>query len=420
MKISIAAAAPPRSDSSSALCQPSALPRMSPYSSRNIAAEKVTRPGRSRPVAPGSPWFTIRETDSPDRGDADGHIDEEDQAPAEAARQRATDERPDRNRSADGRSPRGDRLSALTPLEVLTDEGEPGGEHRRSADALQGPRPDEHRDRSGDAAEQRRGGEDDEAEDEHALSPEAVRDRAPAEDERGKGQRVGVDDPLQVGEACVEVPLDRRQRDLDDRDVDEQHERRRADRDQRPPTPRAQLRAAHLQLPNRHVVLLRRRPRRAYRGALTLGPGVVTLAYIISNAAVAITNRRTRGDGCLGSALRQRRERRANTRQVIGMARKDEATERVRIESDSMGEVAVPADKLWGAETQRSLEHFSIGDDLIPREMIGAYATLKKAAAIVNRADGRLSAANEEADRHASATRSSPGGTRTCFRSMSG
>ncbi|MFM7819102.1 MAG: lyase family protein, partial [Verrucomicrobiota bacterium] len=61
-----------------------------------------------------------------------------------------------------------------------------------------------------------------------------------------------------------------------------------------------------------------------------------------------------------------------------------------REESDSLGEVNVPADKLWGAQTQRSLEHFSIGSDLIPREMITAYATLKKAAAIANHADGRL------------------------------
>ena len=52
-----------------------------------------------------------------------------------------------------------------------------------------------------------------------------------------------------------------------------------------------------------------------------------------------------------------------------------------RKESDSLGVVEVPADKLWGAQTQRSLEHFSIGKDLIPREMITAYATLKKAAA---------------------------------------
>ena len=62
----------------------------------------------------------------------------------------------------------------------------------------------------------------------------------------------------------------------------------------------------------------------------------------------------------------------------------------IRKETDSMGEVDVPADKLWGAQTQRSLEHFSIGKDLIPREMITAYAILKKAAANANHAGGRL------------------------------
>jgi fumarate hydratase class II len=62
----------------------------------------------------------------------------------------------------------------------------------------------------------------------------------------------------------------------------------------------------------------------------------------------------------------------------------------VRTETDSLGEVAVPADKLWGAQTQRSLEHFSIGKDLIPREMITAYAVLKKAAANANHDGGRL------------------------------
>src|SRR5215472_10188677 len=62
----------------------------------------------------------------------------------------------------------------------------------------------------------------------------------------------------------------------------------------------------------------------------------------------------------------------------------------IRKETDSLGMVEVPADKLWGAQTQRSLEHFSIGKDLIPREMITAYATLKKAAAAANHADKRL------------------------------
>jgi fumarate hydratase, class II len=61
-----------------------------------------------------------------------------------------------------------------------------------------------------------------------------------------------------------------------------------------------------------------------------------------------------------------------------------------RKETDSLGEVEVPADKLWGAQTQRSLEHFSIGRDLIPRDMITAYAILKKGAANANFAGKRL------------------------------
>src|SRR5271170_7725790 len=61
-----------------------------------------------------------------------------------------------------------------------------------------------------------------------------------------------------------------------------------------------------------------------------------------------------------------------------------------RKETDSLGVVEVPANKLWGAQTQRSLEHFSIGTDLMPREMITSYATLKKAAAIANHAGKRL------------------------------
>jgi fumarate hydratase, class II len=62
----------------------------------------------------------------------------------------------------------------------------------------------------------------------------------------------------------------------------------------------------------------------------------------------------------------------------------------IRTETDSLGKVAVQSDKLWGAQTQRSLEHFSIGHDLMPREMITAYATLKKGAANANHNGGRL------------------------------
>src|SRR6204780_3540345 len=62
----------------------------------------------------------------------------------------------------------------------------------------------------------------------------------------------------------------------------------------------------------------------------------------------------------------------------------------MRRETDSLGVVEVAADKLWGAQTQRSLEHFSIGKDLIPREMITAYAILKKSAATANHNGKRL------------------------------
>jgi fumarate hydratase, class II len=61
-----------------------------------------------------------------------------------------------------------------------------------------------------------------------------------------------------------------------------------------------------------------------------------------------------------------------------------------RTERDSMGEIEVPADKLWGAQTQRSIQYFSIGRDLMPPEMIPSYAILKKACAHANHAAGRL------------------------------
>jgi fumarate hydratase class II len=66
------------------------------------------------------------------------------------------------------------------------------------------------------------------------------------------------------------------------------------------------------------------------------------------------------------------------------------ASSAMRIESDSMGDIEVPADHYWGAQTQRSLVHFSIGDDRMPKAVYHAYGYVKKAAAIVNAAEGRL------------------------------
>ncbi len=61
-----------------------------------------------------------------------------------------------------------------------------------------------------------------------------------------------------------------------------------------------------------------------------------------------------------------------------------------RIEKDSMGEMQVPADKYWAAQTQRSFQNFKIGGELMPREITYAFAVLKKAAAMANNRLGRL------------------------------
>src|SRR3954466_15985986 len=61
-----------------------------------------------------------------------------------------------------------------------------------------------------------------------------------------------------------------------------------------------------------------------------------------------------------------------------------------RIESDSMGTIEVPTNVYWGAQTQRSLHHFNIGRDVMPPELIRAFAILKKAAALVNQDLGKL------------------------------
>jgi fumarate hydratase class II len=70
----------------------------------------------------------------------------------------------------------------------------------------------------------------------------------------------------------------------------------------------------------------------------------------------------------------------------------DEKTLEMRVETDSMGEIQVPSDKYYGAQTERSLLHFNIGNDVMPREMIRALGILKKAAALVNEDLGKLPA----------------------------
>src|SRR6266478_3765489 len=82
--------------------------------------------------------------------------------------------------------------------------------------------------------------------------------------------------------------------------------------------------------------------------------------------------------------------------QEFSMAAPGEQSKRTRVESDSMGQIEVPAHVYWGAQTQRSLLHFNIGRDTMPPELIRAFGILKKACALVNQDLGKLPADKAE------------------------
>ena len=69
---------------------------------------------------------------------------------------------------------------------------------------------------------------------------------------------------------------------------------------------------------------------------------------------------------------------------------------KVRMEKDTMGEMPVPQDRYWGAQTARSLENFAIGTEVMPREVIVAFGILKKAAAMVNEELGLIDASKAD------------------------
>ena len=167
--------------------------------------------------------------------DADGHVDEEDPAPTDAAGDGAPDQRPDGDGTADHGAVDAEGRPAIAPGERGGDQGQRGGEHDGAPDALHGTRQVEHERGGRQSADERGGREDDQPDGEDLAPPVDVADDARGEQEGGESQRVRVDDPLQVGEARVERLLNVGQRHVDDRDVEQEHERRRADGDQGPP-----------------------------------------------------------------------------------------------------------------------------------------------------------------------------------------
>ena len=170
-----------------------------------------------------------------DRDGADGHVHEEDPAPADAARDGAADQRPDGDGAADHRPVDAEGGPAVAPRERRGDQRQRGGEHDGAADALDGAGQVEHEGRGGEAADQRGQREDDQTDGEDLPPPVDVARHPGGQQEGGQRQRIGVHDPLQVREARVQRLLNVRQRHVHDRDVEKEHEGRRADGDQGPP-----------------------------------------------------------------------------------------------------------------------------------------------------------------------------------------
>ena len=218
-----------------ALPQPRSLPRTRANTSAKRLTEKVTKPTQSIRRWRGSFDSTILAHRDEDGHDADGHVDEEDPAPTDAARDGAADQRTDGDGPADDGTVDAEGGPSVPSRERAGDQGQGRGEHdgpttpctARARFNMSG-RVD--RPQMSEASEKTT-----ESDGEHVTSPVDVAEHPGGEEERRQRQRVCVDDPLEVREAGVQRPLDIGQRHVHDGDVEKEHERRRADGDQCPP-----------------------------------------------------------------------------------------------------------------------------------------------------------------------------------------
>jgi hypothetical protein len=143
----------------------------------------------------------------------------------------SAEQRPDGHRQA-GDSPDAECDAMVLPWKA---EASSHREHDRPADSLNGARELEHQRADREAAQHRRAGEHHQANQPQQAAAVHVRQAARGQQERRQCQRIGINDPLQVGEARVQRLLDIWQGDIHDRDVQQQHEHAQAHRDQRPP-----------------------------------------------------------------------------------------------------------------------------------------------------------------------------------------
>ena len=166
-------------------------------------------------------------------GDADRDVDEEDRGPPESLGQDAAEEDTGRRAQTAERAPDSERaVAGGALLERRGDDRQARGRDDGPAEPLDGTRDQEHGGRAGEGADERRGGEECCTGDEDSAAPEQIRRPAAQKQESRKGDRVGIDHPLEPGGGETEPVADRRQRDVHDRDVQDHHELRQADEQQ--------------------------------------------------------------------------------------------------------------------------------------------------------------------------------------------
>ncbi len=170
-----------------------------------------------------------------DSEDADRDVDEEDPAPLEVLGDETAHQRADRERERGRAGPDADRSPAFARRKRRGDDRERRGVHQRGAGSLKNASADEHLGRVGEAAQERRQGEDDDPGDEDPPAPVGVGDLAADQHQRRERQRVAGDDPFELREVGAEVALDRGQRDVHDGVVEHDHEEAERDRRQRQP-----------------------------------------------------------------------------------------------------------------------------------------------------------------------------------------
>ena len=223
---------------SALLDQPCWLPSISARIRQKRPPVSVTSPTGRGGCAPGRSTRAAASTDEHDGGDPDRDVDEEDPAPREPRREHAAGERPDRDRAPDRRAPDAERRAALRPWNSCESSASavanmiappmpwtPRAMIRNSASFARPQSAEASVKRTIPIMKTR-------------LRPKRSASGTRGQDARRERERVGVDHPLQVGERGVERPLDRGQGDVHDRDVEQEHERGDADRQQRPPLPR--------------------------------------------------------------------------------------------------------------------------------------------------------------------------------------